>query len=397
MRRLLFRSGALGGALALVAGAAPARAEPLPHLAVHRTADVGDCPDAATLAAAVAKQMKRPAVEPVAEIRRTTGPSGAAATAGVAGLDVQLYRSAEGYTAVITAAGKTRTIADRGATCAGLGDALAITLAILLDTEGPAILAAQGPETAVRPAPREEVWPSGEPPPADSSARGGSGSGEEPGGAPSSTRSSLPGLERSSPYPGSPPAFWSTAPPVAPRPPPPAPVQSPFGQVSLEAGVLGTAGILGSVAFGAAASATLRLSRGTTLAAGGFWLPAETIAFAPGTVRVDLAGGFLRGCGLVLGRPSAAHGSLCLHPAVGAIHGQGSGYATNGTSTQPWIALGADLEGAGPLWGPLGWVARAGVLVPLERQGFSVTAVGTAFDPSAAGGVVEGGLRVTIW
>jgi hypothetical protein len=396
MRPLLSRSGALGAAIALAVSAAPARAEPLPHLAVHRTTDVSDCPDAAALAYAVAKQMKRPAVEPDAEIPRGGGSSGAASPAVVAGLDVQLYRSAEGYTAVIAAAGKTRTIADRGATCAGLGDALAITLAILLDTEGPAILAAQGPETAVRPAPHEEVWPSGDLPPAGSSARGGPGPGEGPGRAPSSTSASLPGIEPFSPYPGSPPAFWSIAPPAA-RPPPPGPVRSPFGQVSLEVGVLGTAGILGSVAFGGAASATLRLSRGATLAAGGFWLPVETIAFAPGTVQVDLAGGFLRGCGLVLGRPSAAHGSLCLHPAMGAIRGQGSGYATNGRSTQPWIALGADLEGAGPLWGSLGWVTRAGVLVPLERQGFSVTAVGTAFDPSAVGGVVEGGLRVTIW
>src|SRR5580700_3795505 len=97
-----------------------ASAAGLPSLAVHRTEDSADCPDADALAAAVAQQMKRPALDP--------GASGR-------GLDVQIYRSEAGYTAVIQAGGKTRQLSDRGPTCEGLAAALAVSIAVMLDAE----------------------------------------------------------------------------------------------------------------------------------------------------------------------------------------------------------------------------------------------------------------------
>src|SRR6202044_2151878 len=81
-----------------------------------------DCPDAEALAAAVERQMKHPALDP-------------GAPASGRGLDVQIYRSEVGYTAVIQAAGKTRQLSDRGSTCAGLAAALAVSIAVMLDTE----------------------------------------------------------------------------------------------------------------------------------------------------------------------------------------------------------------------------------------------------------------------
>src|SRR3954469_20154514 len=118
------RHGPLKGALAaaVLGLAAPAAAADLPALVVHRTADTADCPDAAALAALVARQMKRPALEP----REASTPGG---------LDVQIYRSEAGYPAVMQAGDKTRQISDQGPTCGGLSAALAVSIAILLDTE----------------------------------------------------------------------------------------------------------------------------------------------------------------------------------------------------------------------------------------------------------------------
>src|SRR5262245_56141857 len=138
MRRLL-----LLAALASLFASLPAGAAGLPVLVVHRTDDAGDCPDARALAALVARQMKRPALDP------DTPPSGPDR-----GLDVQIYRSEEGYTSVVQSGGKTRQITDRGATCGGLAAALAVSIAVLLDTDPPP----PDPEPPPRPAP--------EPPPA---------------------------------------------------------------------------------------------------------------------------------------------------------------------------------------------------------------------------------------
>src|SRR5262249_36953412 len=94
VRQILFPCALL---LCALAGAAPARAAGLPLLVVHRTDDTAGCPDARALAAAVAEQMKRPALQPVDVL---PGPD--------RGLDVQIYKSSAGYTPVILAGGKTR-------------------------------------------------------------------------------------------------------------------------------------------------------------------------------------------------------------------------------------------------------------------------------------------------
>ena len=116
-------------ALTLLAPRA-AKAEPaLPDVVVHRTDDAAECPDSAALAARVDRHMKRPALRPRKD---PAGPGQERPS-----LDVQIYRSEAGYTAVVQTGEKTRQISDKGDTCRGLADAMAITLAILLDTEVP--------------------------------------------------------------------------------------------------------------------------------------------------------------------------------------------------------------------------------------------------------------------
>ena len=95
-------------ALAPLAFASAASAEPLPRLAVHRAPEASACPDA-------------PALDPDDE-------SPAAPVYAV-----RLSRSSDGYSAVLQYGDLSRKLEDPGATCDALADALALTLAILLD------------------------------------------------------------------------------------------------------------------------------------------------------------------------------------------------------------------------------------------------------------------------
>jgi hypothetical protein len=331
-------------ALYALAPALPAQAAGLPLLVVHRTDDAVDCPDARALAALVAEQMKRPALEPAGEV--PPGPG--------RGLDVQIYRSAQGLTAVILARGKTRQISDKGATCGGLTVALAVSIAVLLDTE--------------------PLPPEPEPPPL------------------------LPVVM--------PPPAPTSAPPPPDAPPLPAqPVEDGFSDVTRVRVTLSTApvitvGLLHSPAFGITSEVEVRFGRFSV--AGGFLaLPSQTFTlapmFAPGQVSLDLTAGLLRGCAMVAGDGAAMRLSFCLEPSGGIMRGVGHGFSTDLTSTLPWVALGTSAIFQQRIWGPLSWGGRAGLLIPLLKTSFMVDNVGTAFAPPPVGGAWDTELRVSIW
>jgi hypothetical protein len=101
--------------------AAPLTAE----LDVRRATGTDDCPDAAALDATIARILSAP-------VEGNTGAGARAVRAQVA-----FRRSGAGYEATVRLAGaKTgeRTLADTGPTCEALGRAVAITLALVLDT-----------------------------------------------------------------------------------------------------------------------------------------------------------------------------------------------------------------------------------------------------------------------
>ena len=293
-RRLLARltlPGALAiGTLGLCAGAAAAG---LPPLAVHRTEDSADCPDADALAAAVERQMKRPALDPGA----------AAPLQGARGLDVQIYRSEAGYTAVIQAGGKTRQLSDRGPTCAGLAAALAVSIAVMLDTE---------------PLPPEPEPP---PPPAPAIHAGG------PAAIPAGETPAIPAGET----PAIPePALPGPALPDAPsplEPPPPLPDDPPtMGRrfhVSLAVAPVVSVGLLQGFAGGVMGEADFRFGR-FYVGGGALALPGQSFGFAPGQVHLDLAAGFVRGCGAILADGDALRLALCAAPYAGVVRGVGS-------------------------------------------------------------------------
>jgi len=126
--------------LVLLAFPQLSQASPLPRLVVTRSAEAADCPDAATLAFVVEKQMQRPALDPTPD---------AAATSVY---EVNIERSSNGYAAIIRSGELTRDLSDPGSTCSELAEALALTLSIMLDSD-PAASPAKPPEPVVPPKP----------------------------------------------------------------------------------------------------------------------------------------------------------------------------------------------------------------------------------------------------
>ncbi len=315
--------------------APPARAGGLPVLIVHRTDDALDCPDARALAALVAEQMKQPALQPAVE----------GAPEAARGLDVQIYRSDQGFTAVIQAGGKTRQLSDKGATCRSLAGALAVSISVLLDND------------PLPPAP------------------------EDP--APHRRRRPRTG------------AFRTTSWDAPPEPPAEEAVVPLRPRIIVVAAPVITVGLLQSWAGAVTSEIDIRLGR-FSVSGGVLVLPGQTITSDSGTqIGLDLTLGMIRGCGSVADRETLRL-SLCVTPYVGAIHGETKSLAVNQTSTSPWVGAGTSFAFEQKIWGPLSWGARAELVIPLDKWQFKVDNT-TVFSPAPAAGTWDAELRVSIW
>lgn len=334
-------------ALALGARSATAADPPLARLVVHRAQAAADCPDAPALAAAVHALVQRPALDPASTDRLAPV------------YDIQIFRDDEGYAAILQAGALTRQLSDPGATCADLAEALALTLAILLDTEAP-------PPPSPQPQPQPSPSPSPSPPP------------------------------QRSPQPQ----------PIAPLPPPPPRPPRVRGpktwDLNFELGAAQTVGILTPFSWALSAEGSVRLRSGS-FGVGAIWMPTRTIDAPPGEVDVSLIAGTLRACAAILGKLTGPRLSLCAAPIMGAIQGAGRGYSPDREGSALWFSLGAAALAEGPIVGPLGWSARANLLVPVfseeftvdRQEGSTVTTV-TALDPWPVGFLLGAGLRVSI-
>ncbi len=335
--------GALAALLAYTGGAAWAAG--LPLLVVHRTDDARDCPSAQALAALVATQMKRPALEP------------AGAVAPDRGLDVQIYRSEKGFTAVIRAGGKTHQLSDKGAACTSLAVALSISIAVLLDTE----------PLPPEPEPEPTLPVSAPPPPV------------APQPLPEST----------------------IAPFEAPRVEVGAEDQVPEParrtRVTLSAAPVLTVGLLQAWAGGVTSEVEVRLGR-FSASAGILALPGESYATLMGQVSLNLTAGVVRGCGSLTSVENPIRLAACVETYAGTMRGSGQYFPANFTSSLPWAAVGTSALFEQPIWGPLSWGARAGLVIPLLRASFMVDHAGEpAFAAAPVGGAWDAQLRVSIW
>ncbi|MCU0655041.1 MAG: hypothetical protein MUF64_07060 [Polyangiaceae bacterium] len=300
---------ALAALAVLTLAPAAASQEPL-QLSVVRSGDAAGCPDTAAL-----RQ----------QIRALQRPDGASRDIRV---DAQFFRQEGLLTATLRISGDhtgSRTLSDPGPSCGPLADAVALTLAMLLDPSSSPLPPAPAPTPTPAPAPAPAPTP---------------------------------------------------APPAAPPGPPPA--------IELGAAALLTTGLTASPAAGLTAGAGLagRSWRGGLRVA---WLPARAFELAPGALDVSLLAGLARGC-WVRGLRSLELGA-CMQLGAGRYQAEARGYSRNLDPGAAWVGGGASGLLGGAVQGPLRWEFELGWLASARRRAFRIEGVGLPFDPSPWGGL----------
>jgi hypothetical protein len=341
--------------VALIATSGEAlRAEPIrASLTVTRNDGARDCPDGAALALRVEQVAGKLLFE--------TG----GATPTDTWVQVSFVRDVGGLRAVISARGQrqgTRTLDDIGPECISLADAVAITLAILLD-----------PATAAK----SEALPS---------ARSG---------APSPPSSKLGTT--------APVAAAATALALREAPPPTATAAARGKtQKPLAFGVEVSAGasldVLDDVAPLVEAGARARVGAVFALGAGGGFVLPDRVEYGGGSIDVSLGFGYVRGCANLLPR-SRTMLEACVEPMFGGLRGSGNDYQRTYAEWIFWSAAAALVQAYGPIGDSMHWSLRARVLTPFARHGFSVVENGgpeQAFELSAVAGTLAFGLEARL-
>ena len=125
--------------VAVVLTALPARAEQKTSLVVHREPGAEDCPDVYKLATQVHTIVGREVI-------------GAGPGEDAAWIEVTMSRDAGGYRAIVRTFGPTvgkRELHDTGPDCTGLGDAVAVSLALLWTSQESPFVGKEGDQAEV--------------------------------------------------------------------------------------------------------------------------------------------------------------------------------------------------------------------------------------------------------
>lgn len=291
-------------------------------LAVERTPNAADCPDAPALNARIAALR------------------GHDDTHGSSVYVVGFKRTGTELTAAIRVGNTSvRVLRNRGGSCAALSNAVAVTLAMLIDadeTQRPAVNQdsepaplANPPESLLEPKPRKRR----------ARARGD------------------------------------------------APLE---GRLGLGASAL--AGALAPVAPALLASIGVQRG-GARLELGVLWGLPRSLSLAPGSVSESLIAGTLRGCVTLLGERELGL-DLCAGVFAGATRGEACGFTQNFVQQSPWLAVPVELSLA-RLAGPVGWELGASALAIAAERDYGVDGVsGVAYrtPPVAALFSIRGNL-----
>jgi hypothetical protein len=283
----------------LVFGALSASEPPRAQLSVRHEAGTEGCADAESLA------------QRVREL--SGGPVVTTTLAAPVRFDLIVAREADHYQATLTVSGAqqgVRRLHDPGSDCSGLDEAIAVTLALLLDPQ-----------------------------------------------APFESQTSLPPVLR----------------PQAAPPAQKVSVSEPSDALGLRAEVsagvavalLGKPVAQGGVGLGIG-------NRHFELMLGGKALQADRVSYGQGYSNLQLYLAYLRACATVVGKHETLALDLCAGPLVGQLSGEGSGYDRNLDERLSWLAgaLGARLHGA--LAKPLAWQLSLQAVAPLGRRSLSV-------------------------
>jgi len=221
-----------------------------------------------------------------------------------------------------------RVLRDRGATCASLEQATALTLALLLDSDASAL-------------PPEEEEPEPipvEPPP--------------------------------KPRPDS----------VAAAAPPPA--QHADVSLMLAAGGGGLGGVLNPIAPAIVGELGIGVGR-FRAHVGALWVPEQTLDLPPGTLNETLLSGVARMC-LAPWRGQRMRFDLCSGVYAGLFKVQANGFTRDGEANQAWLAVPLEMALL-TTTSPMGVELGASALFPLRRNDFSIDNLGVAYESRAVG------------
>jgi hypothetical protein len=293
-----------GGVAHAQAPLAPAPSESF--LSVTREPGAEDCPDRDTLS------------EHVGRVR------GLQATSATGTYHVTFSFRAGVYRAAIRFGGTQgqRVLRDRGATCASLEQATALTLALLLDSDASAL-------------PLEEEEPPRTPPP-----------------TPAAPVEPAPSREKPKPNPA-------------------------HVSLLLAAGGAGLSGVINPIAPAVTGELGIGIAR-FRAHVGALWVPEQTLDLAPGTVNETLFSGVARMCLSPWQQPRMRF-DLCSGIYAGLVSVEANGYTRNDDAKKPWLALPLELAFL-TTSSPIGVELGASALVPLRRSDFAIDYLGVAYE-----------------
>jgi hypothetical protein len=270
-------------------------------------------------------------------------PLGELINAAALTIDVRFERTPENaFSARVIATGPKpgrRLLRDSSPTCDALGEAVSVTIALLLDYARPDRDAATIAPSTVPAAPATIS------PPADTVAAAARDLDSDPWTA----RASL--------------------------------------EVGGGYGLGGDGGLLGFVRAGA------RHGRWLFDLGAGANLPREQ-GFQNGSVRTSLLFGSLRACYL-LGRSLLI--APCVQVGAGRLHGEGNGYGQVRAASLPWTAAGLGLAAEVPVAAGLYATLAATLWIPTRRQTFSVENAGIAWESKPLAGVLTAGVALSVF
>lgn len=321
--------------LAVVLSVSVGRAQQKTLLLVHRTPEAADCPDAAALAQAVHAIVGREVIG--------TSPEPAATW-----IEVTMTRLKPGYFANVHTFGTNvgrRELSDAGADCRGLGEAVAVSLALMWSSQ-------EATATSIAPA--------------------------------SEAPSEPPSTSPVAPTP-------VVVPPKKPRPRRvPKPAAPPAGTSSVNFGVDAAVGIAVEVLEhpvpNAELGGRLGIAERFAVSLGVGALGIDRLETQQGFVELGLGYAYLAGClGITRTSPRLA---FCFRPLFGVLRGEGREFERSHSESVLYAALSAGVELRGLLFGRTSYTARVAGVAPLTRNGFSTSdaaGVKPVFTPPVIG------------
>jgi hypothetical protein len=331
----------VGVGISLTAVVAPARAESSQSISFELARGPGAelCPDHDSLAAQVEQRLAQSQASPHAPVADKVA--------------VTIVRAGDAYVASLSILspdgldGGTRSLVDTGQDCAGLAEALSLTLAMIAD--GRPLFPAKPPEVVAPP-------PALVPPPKPTKAL---------------------------------------------RPIPAAPAPPPIRRSwELGAGVLGASNLLGAPTIGYGVDAAWHPRPHLVVGVKGIWLPARTIQTTDGgQTKVSIEAGLARACWGILPFGGRFFPALCAELGAGVLQGSSQGYLDAKSATRPWLAAGASANAGISVSKNWSLAAQAGALFPLRNEQFTIGGLETpaVYKSNHLGWLAEIDVRVRIW